>query len=266
MKGRNHLYFWLFVVGYCLFSNHSKLSIFNLQEAVIAKEANKTILDNLASASDPNSNYKKELLRVELNMPEVRDEDIMKSELRKMIEQIRSIDVGISKQTPEPVVIPDDVPKSEPNEVVVKKEVEKKQEMKVVEDKKSSNGMVTRQTLEILKKFSQDPNSMENPFELGETLFLSGYNTEAVIFYRQAYKRINPGKADSAQDRAWILFQIGNCLRDTDKPEAVKAYDQLIKEYPDSPWKRLAEVRKLLINWYLKEEPDKLIEERFKVG
>jgi tetratricopeptide (TPR) repeat protein len=267
MKQRNSVCYWLFVVSYWLFLNYSPSSIFNLQNTVTAAETNKTILNNLASATDPNSNFKKELLRIELNMPEVEKEEITKSELRKMIEQIRSIDIAISKEVFEPVVVPNEVPKNEPNEpneAALKKDVEEKLKKEKVKKQSSSNGMVSSQTLEILKKLSQDPNNLENPFELGETLFLSGYMKEAVIFYREALKRENPEKANFARNRAWILFQIGNCLRDGDKPEAIKVYGQLITEYPNSPWKELAEVRKALMDWYLKEEPGKLIKEREK--
>jgi tetratricopeptide (TPR) repeat protein len=195
-------------------------------------------------------------------MPEVKDHDITKSELRKMIEQIRSIDFELPKDTFEPaVVVPESVPKNEPNEIAPK---DVKEQQKKVPEKhtKISGGMITTQTLEIIKKISQNPGDLENPFELGETLFLSGYIGEAVIFYREALKRKSPDKADSAQDRAWILFQIGNCLRDVDRPEAINTYGQLITEYPNSPWKELAEVRRALLDWYLKEEPSKLLKER----
>lgn len=264
MKERKYICYWLFIVGYYLLVNYSPSSIFNLRSDVVAAETNKTILNNLASMADPNSNYKKKLLRIELNMPEDNKEEITSNELRKIIEQIRSIDVGISKEVLEPVSVPGDVPKNEPNEAVVKKNIEEGQKEKKVVEQKPSNGIITTQTLEILMTLSHDPNNLENPFELGETLFLSGYIKEAVIFYREAIRRKSSEKTDSVQDKAWILFQIGNCLKDDNKPEAIKAYVQLIKEYPDSPWKELAEVRKALIDWQLKEDPGKLIKERMK--
>lgn len=264
MRKRNFVCYWLFVVSYWLFLNYGSYSIFNYQNIVTAAETNKTILNNLASATDPNSNFKKELLRIELNMPEVEKEEVTKSELRKMIEQIRTIDIGISKEVFKPVV-PNEVPKNEPNEpngVILKKDIEEIQKKEKVKKPSSSDGTVTSQTIEKLKKLSQDPNNLDNPFELGETLFLSGYMKEAVVFYREALKRENSEKADSTRNRAWILFQIANCLRDNDRPEAIRVYEQLIKEYPNSPWKELAEVRRTLIDWYLKEEPRKLILER----
>jgi len=63
MKQRNFVCYLLFVVSYWLFLNNSSSSIFNFQNIVTAAETNKTILSNLTSATDPNSNFKKELLR-----------------------------------------------------------------------------------------------------------------------------------------------------------------------------------------------------------
>ncbi len=64
-----------------------------------------------------------------------------------------------------------------------------------------------------------------------------------------------------SRDRAWILFQIGNCLRKDDLPAAAKMYQQLLTEYPNSPWVDLAKAQSNLIAWYLKDEPVKLIAE-----
>ena len=51
-------------------------------------------------------------------------------------------------------------------------------------------------------------------------------------------------------------------LRDIDPPTAVEMYEQLIAEYPNSPWADLAKARTKLIDWYLKDKPDTLINER----
>ena len=45
------------------------------------------------------------------------------------------------------------------------------------------------------------------------------------------------------------------------KTTAMKMYGQLITEYPNSPWKELAEARSKLLDWYQKDEPHKLIAE-----
>jgi tetratricopeptide (TPR) repeat protein len=120
---------------------------------------------------------------------------------------------------------------------------------------------VTDKTIGMLKILSQDPNLVRNPLELGEVLFHSGQVKEAATFYQQALARVAPNDPNTAADRSWILFQIGNCLRDDDPNTAKKSYTQLIAEYPDSPWTHLAKAHAGLIDWYLQDKPKQLIEE-----
>jgi TolA-binding protein len=118
---------------------------------------------------------------------------------------------------------------------------------------------VASQTLQMLENLLQHPDQTDNPFELAEVLFLSGHLKEASVFYREALNRERPDQPDPTEDRPWILFQIGNCLRHEDMPTAMKMYKQLITEYPDSPWTDLAKARHKLINWYRKDKPRTLI-------
>ncbi len=246
MKNKYSIGFWLLVISYWLLVNHP-YSIFHLPSS--------------AAATDPNSQFKSKLLQIELNMPESEKDKITKNELRRMIEQIRSVNFKLRKEEIEPVIVPDEVPTDEPNEVVFKEKDSEEQQKKEIESG-PPKGIIDSQTLQILKKLSQNPGNLNNPFELGETLFLSGYLKEAAIFYQEALERKSPDDTGSARDRAWILFQIGNCLRNDDRPAAIRMYGQLITEYPNSPWKELAEARRTLLDWYLKEEPQKLINER----
>ena len=113
----------------------------------------------------------------------------------------------------------------------------------------------------MLENISQHPEKLDNPFELAEVLFLSGHLNQALVCYREALKRNNPDDAQSAQERAWILFQIANCLRNVDRPMAMKTYRQLIAEYPDSPWTDLAKAQDKLVDWFDKDKPAALITE-----
>ena len=244
IKNKKSIGFWLLVIGSLLLVSHIPFSIFRLPSS--------------AAATEPNSLFKSKLLQIELNLPEGEKDKTTKNELRSMIEQIRSIDIEFRKDVPEPVVVPDKKPADEPNEVDLKdKDVEEQQKKNI--EYRPPNGIIASQTLQKIKKLSRDPNGLKNPFEMAETLFISGYLKEAAIFYQEALKRRSPDDAGSA--RAWILFQIGNCLRNDDRPTAIKMYGQLITEYPDSAWKELAEVRRSLLDWYLKEEPHRLINE-----
>ena len=255
MKNRNYIGCWLFVISYWLFANHSPYSMFHLSNSAAAV-GKTTSQSSLADTTDPNSQFKRRLWLAEFNMTEGEKDKITKNELRRIIEQIRSVNFELTKETFEPAVVPDVVPKDEPDEDVSEgvKEQHKKEEGPGL-----PYGLVSNKTLQTIRNLSKNPDNLNNPFELGETLFLSGYLNEAEIFYREALKRKSPDDAGST--RAWILFQIGNCLQDHDRPTAIRMYGRLITEYPDSTWKELAEVWRSLLDWYLKEEPHKLIKE-----
>jgi TolA-binding protein len=96
---------------------------------------------------------------------------------------------------------------------------------------------------------------------LAEILFNSNHLKEAAKCYQQALDRITANETDRFADKEWLLFQIGNCLRNTDRQAAMQIYSQLIAEYPDSPWVDLANAKSKLIDWYLKDKPDALIKE-----
>jgi tetratricopeptide (TPR) repeat protein len=204
-----------------------------------------------------------ELLRADISI--AKSENDMKSaeQLKQIIEQIRSVEFKPKKLAPEPVVIPEKVPviEPEPNETVpdVPDILAQKEEPKQETMPKLPFEPITDETLKILRALAQEAEKLNNPLELAEIVFASGNLKESSLFYSEALKRKDPNDLGSAGDRAWILFQIGNCLRDIDLPAAAKAYQQLITEFPNSPWTELTKARSDLIAWYLKDEPDKLL-------
>ena len=112
---------------------------------------------------------------------------------------------------------------------------------------------------------SRKPEQVQSPLELAEILFLSGNLNDAAMLYQEALKRQDPNDTTVSRDRAWILFQTGNCLRNNDMPAAAKIYRRLLTEYPTSPWADLASARGKLIDWYLKDEPEKLVVEAMRM-
>ena len=211
-----------------------------------------------------------------------------KNELQRIIEQIRSVEIEPREKGSKPVIVVEPTPTTEPNETSSAIEAPQENEEKKIEPKLPYEPL-TDLTLQMLKSLLQHPERLHNPFELGEVLFLSGHLKDAAICYQEALRRSSPDKADpnqkpqqdakvpdvvlgprlagtktgmfSIRNRAWILFQIGNCLRDDDLPTAMKMYSQLIAEYPDSPWADLAKARSKLIDWYQKDNPRVLITE-----
>ncbi len=119
---------------------------------------------------------------------------------------------------------------------------------------------LTDSTLQMIKDACADPNLLDNPFELAEVLFHSGHSQEAGLLYQQTLSRIDADSNNTATDRGWILFQMGNCLRKSDPAAAHKSYLQLIAEYPDSPWAAPAKAYADLLDWYQQENPQALIE------
>ena len=259
MKNKNSIRYWVLVIGYWLLVNHLPFTIYHLPNSAAAV-GQKSTLSSLTILPDPNSNLRHQLWRAELSIAKGEKDKRTKDKLKRMIEQIRSIELKPDKQDSEPVLVPDVVQAVETNETLPDTAVSKEQKTKEIEPKLPYEP-ISDKTLQILRNLSQHPDKLDNPFEMGETLVLSGNLKEAVIFYQEALKRKSSHDVSSVQDRAWILFQIGNCLWNDDPPTAMKMYGQLITEYPNSPWKGLAKARSKLLNWYLTDKPSELIAE-----
>jgi hypothetical protein len=121
------------------------------------------------------------------------------------------------------------------------------------------SGSLRPATLEKLSGVLHDPaNRVRDPLEMAELLFLSGHSIEAATFYERALALTASGDPAASEDRAWILFQLGNCLRETDMTRARDMYLKLVAEYPDSPWTELAAAHGRLITWYLTAKPQQL--------
>jgi len=209
---------------------------------------------------DPNSDLGHRLWQARISSPEDEKDCIGKNELKRIIGQIRSIRFEPEKQAPEPVIAVEPLPTIEPNETLPLTEAPNQPAETEIKFKKPYES-VSDKTLRILADLSKHPDRLENPLKLAEVLFLSGNTKEATVFYQEALGRKGTDDARSAQDRAWILFQIGNCLRTDDPPTAKRMYRQLIGEYPDSPWVDLAKAQDKLIDWYQTDKPRTLIEE-----
>jgi len=259
MKCKNSIGYWLLVIGYWFLVNHLPFTVYHLPNTTAAA-GKKSSLSTFIIPPDPNSDLRRQLWRADISIDKGRKDNVAKNELKRMIEQIRSIKLNMEeeKQTLEPIIVPDVVSIAEPNETLpdTKGHEKRKVELKLPYEP------LTDQTLQILKNLSQHLDNLRNSFELGEILFLSGNLKEAAVFYQETLKRKSPGDAGSARNRAWILFQIGNCLRDHDPSAAMKMYGQLITEHPNSLWKELADARSKLLDWYQKDELQKLIAER----
>jgi Tfp pilus assembly protein PilF len=113
--------------------------------------------------------------------------------------------------------------------------------------------------MQTIQSLSQHPEQARNPLEMAELLFACDKRKEAAVFYKHVLGVIDPNTSQGAEDRAWVLFQIGNCLRSDDQAAARDYYMKLIAEYPKCPWIEIAKTWGRLISWYQKTDPKKLI-------
>ena len=216
--------------------------------------------DGVLDSIDPKNVSGLELLRADISIAKSENDTKSKNQLMQIIEQIRSVEFKPQIQEPEPVVVSEKAPVIEPDETeTVPDEPVQKEETEQQFKSVLPYEPVTDQTLQMLRTLAQNPEKLDNPLELAEVLFFSGNLKEASTFYSEALKRKDPDDPGSSSDRAWILFQMGNCLRNDDMPAATKMYQQLVIEYPNSPWVEPAKARSDLIAWYLKDEPVKLM-------
>jgi tetratricopeptide (TPR) repeat protein len=209
-----------------------------------------------------NTQHGRQLWRAGISAYRGKESNKSKEELKRLIELIRSIEFKPQKKSPEPVITIETVDtKVEPNETPFEVEVKEEPNKTTIESELTSEP-ITGQTLQMLLNKAQDPNQLDNPFELGEILYFSGYLREAAVFYQEALNRMGTVNDLTRRNRAWTLFQLANCLRESDQPAAKKIYVKLITEFPESMWVDLAKARVKVIDWLLKDQPQTLITKR----
>lgn len=217
----------------------------------------------------------RQLQQARISIPKEKSDSKSKIELYRIIEQINSVEFKPQDTQPKPLIVIEPIQKAEPDEILPHlKSMQQprgqkaKSQCKLSIDSKRQNENqlsyrpVTEQTLQMLDGLSPQGEQLKNPLELAEILFHSGRLKEAAMCYQQALNRISTDKTDPHKDKAWILFQIGNCLRNDDPPKAIEIYRQLIAEYPDLLWSALAKVRSKVINWYQQDNPEALVVEK----
>jgi len=223
----------------------------------------------------PSSHNAQQLWQSRISVPQSEKDKKYRSELQRLIAQIRSIKVepknqeakAVPSTSSEPAlsfpkgqaIAIEPVPMTEPNETL--SATAASQQPTQEKPREAPGGAVSSQTLQMLENISQQSDQLCKAFELAEILFQSSHLKQAAMFYQQALNRKDPNDIMSAEARAWTLFQIGNCLRDEDLPAAKKMYRQLITEYPNCPWTDLARARENLIDWYRSDKPQTLIAE-----
>ena len=222
-----------------------------------AEPGAESVASDLAVAGEPESSPQRQLWRADISLARDGQDQKSKTALMRMIEQVRSVKLVPRKPQVESVIVPVEAAPAEPNQVPS----DALDKAENVQDRKPKLPYepISAETIGMLRDLSRDPGKVDSPFDLAETLFLSGNMKEASLFYTEALGRTEPNDVGSSMYRAWMLYQTGNCLRKTDPPVATQMYTRLLTEYPDSPWSEMAAAQMRLIDWYLQNEPHKLV-------
>ncbi len=83
-----------------------------------------------------------------------------------------------------------------------------------------------------------------DPAGLAEALRLGGHPDRAADFYDMAM-----GNTSDPKEKAWLLYQSANCLRQKNPSAALKKFQKLLAEYPNSLWAPLAQAQAQVVEW-----------------
>lgn len=217
-------------------------------------------LDEQDNTVTINNDIKKTLWRINITPAVEEKKQVQKDELQLLIEQVNSIELLLPQTTFEPDEVYEAVSSNEPEKTVPQKE-DTQSNVNIDKSESKNYVLITEQTIKKLKKMAEKPEEVDNPYEIGNTLYLSNNIGEAAAFYQEALRRKKPDDLSASGDRAWLLFQTGNSLQTIDMLAASDFYKKLITEYPNSPWADYARVQSNVITWYINDKPDELLKE-----
>ena len=230
-------------------------------DAVRAAET-KTENRNAEPRTDAPGPLARELWSGRIAAPEAGDDAQTSLALKRLIRQVRVLTLNTDKTPVSPSAPPIEAPAQAQTPTPVTANVEgvaPAPAEPVAAAAAPTPPALAPKMQKTLEGLQRNAGRVRDPLEVAELLFLSGRPPEAVPFYEEALRRAGTGGPASGADRAWILFQLGNCLRETDATKAQDAYMKLIAEYPDSPWTEMARASGRLLAWYQSTRPDRLI-------
>ncbi len=206
-----------------------------------------------ATASE--TRLKTQLWSSRISAPEPNEDVQTQLALKRLIRQIHSVKFDNRGAAPAPrppaePALPAALPESKP--VVPAPETP-------VDPGPSTANVASASTAGAIPRTPPDPNRVRNPLELAELFYLSGRLTDAAPFYQKALDRLAADDPTAEADRAWILFQLGNCLRESDGAKAQEAYAKLTSGFPNSPWTEMAKAHGRILSWYQKTQPQQWI-------
>jgi hypothetical protein len=213
------------------------------------------IKDQLPQTSPPAADNQKrlelQLRKSNISPPTQHRQEDKTDDLKQIIAQIRSMNLEPKPSAQQPA---DTAPviKSQPSAI--------KAEALPVQTQTPEKPIIDN-TLQMVEEMLKDPNRISTPLELAEVLFQSGRIVPAGLCYKQALVSMDVNDPNKAEERAWILFQIGNCLKYEDPNTARNSFSELVRTQPGSSWAEIAKSEHGLVEWYQQDQPRKLIQE-----
>jgi hypothetical protein len=219
---------------------------------------------NSTSVPVPSNQLTRQLWVNRIVSPTAEENTPTSRDLRRLIEQVRSVRFEPQYSATPSMVPTEQNPFRLPNNRRLATQLPQDLRNKMVNSNDSElmqPQALTDQTVKIVDSLLPHPEQVRNPFEIAEMLFTCSRLKEAAVFYQQALSKIRPDDTQSAENRAWLLFQVANCLRESNSSTAKDTYMKLISEYPNSPWTEIARVRGKLLGWYEKNDLKKILAE-----
>jgi tetratricopeptide (TPR) repeat protein len=190
------------------------------------------------------------LWRNRLTAPKPDEEARDQTSLMELIQQVRSVRFESRSPAPATSIVSEPLIQNPPGEVPPAPQATvERAAAPVAPAPVGPEEAIPSEAMETLRELLADPNQASDPAEMAELLFLSGRIREATAFYQKALEIVTRSAPAGKEDRAWILLQLGNCLRETDPTQARVMYTALANEYPDSPWAELAKAQSQFLTW-----------------
>ncbi len=216
------------------------------------------LTSDILESDDTLNEIERQLWKDRISLKQEEKQNPKKSELQQIIEKIEAIELEPQYRDAAPILIVESVDTNTMDESPAP--TREQDGSKETKKKNKALEMLSHTTLKIIDAMSEKTEKVENPFEIAEILFQSGYHKKALVYYQQALGKIKTQDQDPTQKRAWILYQLANCFRTFDLQKAAQIHRQLITEHPESLWAELAKTQSKLVEWYRNEDPAKLVE------
>ncbi len=197
---------------------------------------------------------KSKVLREELkdsslmSLPRVVDYNV-DFQLKGVLSQLKSLRFAEMGEVAEPELMLE--PEAEAKTVVAKDQPNATE----ADDAENPKSQSPAQKAKPFVVLPEDTSGVIDSFQLAESLFRIGDKINALKFYRKAFKLSLPVDSGPNPKRAWILFQIGNSLYSNDGLAAIKIYEQLVLEHPNSEWTNCAKTKTQVLKWLQVEKP-----------